>query len=189
MHFNLFGEKINFEIRGQAAHKSFTGLVLSLGIFATLLAYGTNKFLVFKDYQDTLHQQTIAKSYYKPDQEYSFDEFQISIGVSISGSWMLQEEYSKYMNVSVQQYNKYKQDQKEELNMHSCKQDELSDFNVGISAGPLNNSICIEDRSQMKFIGSQARKSKSKLLIEVYKCKNSTESNSCASQEEITDFF
>ena len=53
MRFNLFGETINFEIRGQAAHKSFTGLVLSLGIFATLLAYGTNKFLVFKDYQDT----------------------------------------------------------------------------------------------------------------------------------------
>ena len=48
--FNLFGETINLEIRGQAAHKSFTGLVLSLGIFTTLLAYGTNKFFVFKDY-------------------------------------------------------------------------------------------------------------------------------------------
>ena len=41
----------------------------------------------------------------------------------------------------------------------------------------------------MKFIGSVPRKTKSKLLIEVYECENSTASRSCASQEEITDFF
>ena len=41
----------------------------------------------------------------------------------------------------------------------------------------------------MKFIGTGPRKTKSKLLIKVKKCENSTASSNCASQEEITDFF
>ena len=64
MRLDLFGETINFEIGGNTAHKSCYGLVISLGIFATLLAYGVNKFLVFKDYQDTQHQQIYEQDYF-----------------------------------------------------------------------------------------------------------------------------
>ena len=171
MRFNLFGETVNFEIRGQAAHKSFTGLVLSFGIFTTLLAYGTNKFFVFKDYQDTQHQQTIGKNYYKPDEKFSFDEFQVSIAVSARNEWILPEEYSKYMEITVQQYNKNKEGKiKEEIDTHSCRYDDLYGFNKGANNGLFNNSICIQDRSQMEFNGSSSRKTNNKLLIEIDRC-------------------
>ena len=43
---DLFSESIQFSIKGKRAHQSILGSVLSLGIFATVLAFGINKFSI-----------------------------------------------------------------------------------------------------------------------------------------------
>ena len=42
---DLFGESVKFSIDGEDSHKSILGSIVSLGIFATILAFGTKKFI------------------------------------------------------------------------------------------------------------------------------------------------
>ena len=52
---DLYGEDIGFTANGQRSIKSVSGLVLSIGILTTVLAFGANKFLLCFDYQETKH--------------------------------------------------------------------------------------------------------------------------------------
>ena len=53
---DIFGEKVEFDIKGAGTVKSIFGAILSLGIALIIFAYGTNKFIVMQDRGDTNHQ-------------------------------------------------------------------------------------------------------------------------------------
>ena len=72
---DIFGEPIGFSIDGKSSYKSVQGLVLSVGILATVLTFGVNKFLKCLDYQETLHQQSVSHDYFDASEEYKFEKF------------------------------------------------------------------------------------------------------------------
>ena len=53
MRIDLFGEKAEFTIDGESSYRSLQGVIISLGIFATVLSYAVNKFSIMIDYGDT----------------------------------------------------------------------------------------------------------------------------------------
>ena len=69
LQFDRFGESVQFSIDGQSTHRSILGSIVSLGIFATVLAFGAKKFSISLNYQDTLFFQTMEKDYYDKDVE------------------------------------------------------------------------------------------------------------------------
>ena len=42
---DIFGEEIGLNVDGNSSFKSFSGLLVSLSILATVLVFGANKFL------------------------------------------------------------------------------------------------------------------------------------------------
>ena len=55
---DIFGEKVEFDIKGAGSVKSIFGAILTLGITCIIIAYGTNKFMVMQDREGTNHQKT-----------------------------------------------------------------------------------------------------------------------------------
>ena len=43
---DIFGEKVEFDIKGASTVKSVFGAILTLGIALVIIAYGTNKFII-----------------------------------------------------------------------------------------------------------------------------------------------
>ena len=58
---DIFGEKVEFDIKGAGTVKSIFGAILTLGITCIILAYGTNKFMVMQEREGTDHQRTLTK--------------------------------------------------------------------------------------------------------------------------------
>ena len=56
---DLFGESIGFKIDGEESRRSILGLMLSLGIFATILPYAVKKWQVMINYDDTDISETV----------------------------------------------------------------------------------------------------------------------------------
>ena len=79
--FDFFGESIGFNIKGQSKHKSFIGMLISIGIFCTVTAFAVKKFLVMKSYEDTHHQSTIHENAIggNKDDKVSMENFGIGV--------------------------------------------------------------------------------------------------------------
>ena len=54
-HIDRFGEQVQFKVNGSDTYKSVFGALISLGIFATVGAYGINKFFIMKARGDTTY--------------------------------------------------------------------------------------------------------------------------------------
>ena len=98
---DLFSESIQFSINGKRAHRSILGSIFSLGIFATVLAFGINKFKVSLSYQDTLFQQTIEKNYYEENVEYKFDGFGLAYSVVNLNTNQPIVDYQRFMKIRI----------------------------------------------------------------------------------------
>ena len=64
MRIDLFGETASFDIKGKASYPSICGTMMSVVIFAAILAYGGKKYRVMLDREDTMHQSTFKKDSY-----------------------------------------------------------------------------------------------------------------------------
>ena len=51
-----YGETAKFNINGQESYPSVVGTIISLLIFAVVIAYGLNKFIIMWEFNDTKHQ-------------------------------------------------------------------------------------------------------------------------------------
>ena len=51
--FDIFGEKVEFDIKGASSVKSVFGAILTLAIAAIIVAYGMNKFTVMQAREGT----------------------------------------------------------------------------------------------------------------------------------------
>ena len=57
--FDLFGENISFNIRGNSKHKSLVGMVVSLAILLTVTAFTIKQFNTMLYYEDTRHTRDL----------------------------------------------------------------------------------------------------------------------------------
>ena len=62
MRVDLFGEMPSFKIRGKNSYQSMCGTIISVVIFASIAAYGANKFSIMVKYEDTNYQSTIKSN-------------------------------------------------------------------------------------------------------------------------------
>ena len=53
---DLFGETASFQIEGKSYYGSIHGAIISIGILATVIAYGLNKYNIMLDFGETSHQ-------------------------------------------------------------------------------------------------------------------------------------
>ncbi len=58
---DLFGETAQMNIEGQATYTSVSGTIISIGILATVIAYGGKKFTDMADYNDSTMKTIIDK--------------------------------------------------------------------------------------------------------------------------------
>ena len=59
---DIFGEGIDFNVRGQNKHKTICGTLLSLVIYFFVIAYAIRKFHVLQDKEDTNYQTFVSES-------------------------------------------------------------------------------------------------------------------------------
>ena len=68
----MFGESLQFKVGGNDSFKSIIGALVSLAIFATVLPYGVNKFIILYQKNDTSYQSWTEKSL-DPYEEFGYD--------------------------------------------------------------------------------------------------------------------
>ena len=97
MKIDLFGESAEFKINGQSSSKNIYGVIISLGIFSTVLAYAGNKFQIMLNYDDTVYQTKTLKGDIDSLEEFSFKEnkFNVAFGIFDGSSTSLIDVYSK----------------------------------------------------------------------------------------------
>ena len=57
--FDIYGEAIVFEIRGQSNFTTYIGALISLAILVVTISYAYMRFGAMRDYQDTSHLQIL----------------------------------------------------------------------------------------------------------------------------------
>ena len=63
---DIFGERVEFDIKGAGTVKSVFGAILSLIIFVFITAYAANKFNIMKDRDGTDYQTITANNALDP---------------------------------------------------------------------------------------------------------------------------
>ena len=53
MSIDKYGESASFNIAGKRTYPSVYGTFISILIFAVVIPYGTNKFMIMRNYEDT----------------------------------------------------------------------------------------------------------------------------------------
>ena len=61
MSIDKYGESASFNIAGKRTYPSVYGTFISILIFAVVIPYGTNKFMVMQEREGTDHQRTLTK--------------------------------------------------------------------------------------------------------------------------------
>ena len=75
MLFDLFGEDVNFHIKGNRSHKSFFGLFNSLIILCIVASFSIKQYLAMKEYTQSVHQSDLKRKKLDGDFETSINNF------------------------------------------------------------------------------------------------------------------
>ena len=70
---DIFGESVSFTVANNPRFGNVFGSIVTLLIFATVLGYGSKKFSVMKNHDDTAFMQTIEDDQIPLDQDFGFD--------------------------------------------------------------------------------------------------------------------
>ena len=76
---DLFGQGVGFSVNGKGTFKSFIGLVFSIGILATVLPFGLNKFIKCMEHSDTLHQESISQGHVDLNKVQVIEGFNVAV--------------------------------------------------------------------------------------------------------------
>ena len=101
---DFFGETVEFQIHGQNKYSSICGIMLSLGILVTVLAYGINKYSVMINHDDTIHQKTVSQNEISSSQSFTYadTEFNIALGVKDSVTGQIIEIDDRFIKLIAQ---------------------------------------------------------------------------------------
>ena len=83
MRIDLFGETASFDINGKTSYPSICGTLMSVVIFAAILAYGGKKYRVMLDYEDTMHQTTQKKNSFDETKVMTFDQMHLNFAATL----------------------------------------------------------------------------------------------------------
>ena len=83
MRIDLFGETASFDINGRTSYPSVCGSLMSVVIFAAILAYGDKKYRVMLDYEDTMHQTTLKENNFDETKVLTYNQTHLNFAVGI----------------------------------------------------------------------------------------------------------
>ena len=83
MRVDLFGEKAEFQIKGQSTYQSLQGTIVSLAIFATVIAYAFNKSIIMLERGDTNQQNTVLKDAVDMTEALTYEKSHFNVAVGL----------------------------------------------------------------------------------------------------------
>ena len=73
MSIDKYRESPTFSIAGSSGYPSICGTIISLRVLAVVIPYGSNKFFIMRDYEDTTFQSITEADAIDAREEFGFD--------------------------------------------------------------------------------------------------------------------
>ena len=73
MSIDKYRESPSFSITGSSGYPSICGTLISLLVLAVVIPYGSNKFFIMKDYEDTNFQSITESNAIDAREEFGFE--------------------------------------------------------------------------------------------------------------------
>ena len=102
--FDAFGTRAVLNIGGKDSHNTIFGLVMTLMIYALLVAFGFKKFTNLYKKEDTTYHDTLIENKFQMQHGISFEdvEFNFMFGLLLGNQILKEHEYTGYLKWEVQ---------------------------------------------------------------------------------------
>ena len=79
MQIDKYGESASFNIAGRSSHPSVYGIIITMLVFAIVIPYGINKFVVMQNYEDTYFQSITLENEMSAYEEIGYEQTNLNV--------------------------------------------------------------------------------------------------------------
>ena len=192
MELDNYGEAASFNIAGKSSYPSVYGTLISILILAVVIPYGTNKFIVMRNYEDTNFMSITLESGTSVDEEFGHDQTNLNVMFFFStlyNEYFTKEDLEGYLQIEAYIVIQPNFDL-EMIELVQCTKSDLDNNFYPASDWlyeQLDYLFCIKKPEDIKLLGNINAEEFKLLNIAVERC--SSETAACKSEDEIDHFI